>query len=61
MTFEPGDKAILHVTWNGGGDVPVRVLKVEEFNARPVVQVRVRKRYAPAIWVLPSDLTKEAA
>jgi len=59
VTFERGDKAILHATWNGGGDVPVRVLKVDEFNHRPVVQVRVRKRCAPAIWVLPSELSKE--
>lgn len=61
MSFEPGDKATLHATWNGGGDFPVRVLKVDEFNGHPVVQVRVRKRYAPAIWVLPRELTKETS
>jgi hypothetical protein len=61
MSFDSGDKATLHATWNGGGDFPVRVLKVDEFNGYPVVQVRVRKRYAPAIWVLSNSLTKDTA
>jgi hypothetical protein len=50
-----GDKVIYRDPWSGvGQDHRCVVTNTDVFNGRDIVQIKVRKRYQPRFWVIPS-------